>query len=246
MHRRNQIRVQNLSRFLNYILGHRPDEFGLVPDPDGFISYKELLRAIHEEPGWGYVKEGDIREVLMSEGRFLFEADENRIRALERRWHMDGDSPETPPPILYFAVRKRAHAHVVEKGLSSERHVVLSTDSEFALRIGRRRDPKPVLLEILTRPARLKGVSFAVFGDLYLAHEVPPDCISGPPVEEEAPPRKDAKTKEEKPGRRKAEFMPGSFLLDPHRDPAPHRAFKGKKTRGWKENARKLRKRKNQ
>jgi hypothetical protein len=37
----------------------------LVPDTEGFIGYKELLQAIHEEPGWGYVKLGDIREVLM-------------------------------------------------------------------------------------------------------------------------------------------------------------------------------------
>jgi putative RNA 2'-phosphotransferase len=241
MHRKNQIRVENLTRFLSYILGHRPDEFGLLPDAEGFITYKELLWAIHEESGWGYVKEGDIREVLMGTGRALFETGENRIRALDRRWQFEETAQEILPSILYFALRKRAHAHAMEKGLSSERRLLLSADPEFALRMGRRRDPKPVLLEILTKEARQRGVVFTPFGDLYLAGEIPADCISGPPVEEEPFPRKETKAKEEKP-QRKPDFMPGSFLLDPQRDPAPHRAFRGKKAKGWKEDARRLRK----
>lgn len=246
MHRKYRMRVENLTRFLRYVLGHRPDEFGLAPDPDGFITYKELLWAIHEEPGWGHVKQGDIREVLMGESRSLFEADENRIRALDRRWHIGEASAEGLPKILYYAVRKRAHFHVMEKGLSSERPLLLAGSPEFALRIGRRRDPKPVLLEVLTTAARQKGVSFAVLGDLYLAKEVPAECISGPPVEEEPLPRKPAREKEEKPAGRKADFMPGSFLLDPMRDPAPHRALKGKRGKGWKEGARKMRRRRSQ
>ena len=35
---------------------------------------------------------------------------------------------------------------------------------------------------------------------------------------------------------------PGTFLLDPSRDPDPYRKAKGKKRKGWKENARKMRK----
>ncbi|RJR29372.1 MAG: hypothetical protein C4576_35515 [Desulfobacteraceae bacterium] len=242
MHRRNRIRVENLSRLLSYILGHRPDEFGLVPDREGFIGYKELLQAIHEEPGWGYVRLGDIREVLMGESRSLFDFDENRIRALERRWQIDVGSPEKMPPILYVAVRKRAHAHTMEKGLASERNVVLSADSEFAMRLGRRRDNKPVLLEVQTSAARQKNCSFLVFGNLYLTREIPPECLSGPPVEVEAVARKVERPNEES-LIRKQEFMPGSFLLDAVRDPAPHRALRGKKGKGWKEEARKMRKR---
>jgi len=246
LHRRNRIRVENLTRLLKYILVHRPDEFGLVPDTEGFIGYRELLQAIHEESGWGYVKLGDIREVLMEAGRSLFDFDENRIRAVEHRWQIDaGSPPERMPSILYLAVRKKAHAHVMEKGLASDRNVVLSADPEFALRIGRRRDPKPVLLEVHTSAARKKNCSFAVFGDLYLTKEVPADGISGPPVEEEPVRRETEKPKEERQGK-KADFMPGSFLLDLRRDPAPHRGLKGKKGKSWKEEARKVRKRRSE
>ena len=35
LHKKTQIKVTDLSRFLIYILAHRPDEFGLVPDSTG-------------------------------------------------------------------------------------------------------------------------------------------------------------------------------------------------------------------
>ena len=58
---------------MTYILGHNPDEFGLVPDREGFITFKELLWAFHEEPGWSYVRQSSINEVLLSEDRTSFE-----------------------------------------------------------------------------------------------------------------------------------------------------------------------------
>jgi putative RNA 2'-phosphotransferase len=36
---------------LSYVLGRRPDEFGLVPDADGFVRLKDLLKALHEALG---------------------------------------------------------------------------------------------------------------------------------------------------------------------------------------------------
>lgn len=243
MHRKRQIRVDDLTRLLSYILGHRPDEFGLAPEPEGFISYKELLWAVHEESGWGYVKEADIREVLMGEGRTLFDYDESRIRAVDRRWVIETAFGENLPKILYTAVRKRAHGHAMEKGLVSERYLVLSPDPEFALKIGRRKDPEAVALEILTSMALERGGSFLFLGDVYLSKEIPAGCITGPPVREEAAPgRKIEKEEKERPGRRESDFMPGSFLLDLQRDPAPHRAGKGKRAKSWKEDARKVRK----
>ena len=46
--KKKQIKVDAFSRLMIYILGHGPDEFGLVPDKKGFVTYKELLQAIHE------------------------------------------------------------------------------------------------------------------------------------------------------------------------------------------------------
>ncbi len=243
MQRKSQIRVTDLSRFLIYILAHRPDEFGLVPDPGGFISIKDLLRAIHEEPGWGYVREGHIREVLAGKDRALFVQEEDRLRSVEKRWHLDLQTPsESTPKILFIAIRRKAHVHVMEKGLFSDRPLVLSPERDMALRIGKRRDQKPIMLEVLTGPAQQRGVFFHVFGDLYLARKIPPEFISGPPVPEEIPelqpPKKD------KPAPQPSALSGGTFVLEAHRDPDLSRRRDGRKPRGWKEDSRKMRRNK--
>ncbi|MGE5840131.1 MAG: RNA 2'-phosphotransferase [Deltaproteobacteria bacterium] len=243
MQRRAQIRVTDLSRFLTYILAHRPDEFGLVPDSMGFVAVKELLRAIHEEPGWGYVREGSIREVLPGRDRALFVLEDDRLRAVDKRWHMDLQTPsENAPKILFVAIRRKAHFRVMEKGLLSERLLVLSPNREMAMRIGRRRDQKPIMLEIMTGPARQQGVSFYAFGNLFLAREIPPEFISGPPVPEltvEAPP-----VKKEKTAPPPSILSGGTFVLDADRDPDRARRRDGRKPRGWKEESRKMRRNK--
>jgi putative RNA 2'-phosphotransferase len=228
-----------------YVLGHRPDEFGLVPDEEGFVTYKELLWAFHEEPGWGYVRKGHINEVLVGHDRNLFQAREDSIRALDRRWGSDVDHPpQRPPSILFVGVRRRAHSNVMEKGLAAPqgRHIVLSPDRNMAMRIGRRRDQKPVLLEISTRSLFEAGIALNPFGDLFVASQVPAEAITGPPV-----PKKDmeaAQKKEKAMVDKRPAFEPGTFVLDVNRDPDPSRRTKGKKRKGWKEEARKTRRRK--
>ena len=227
-----------------YILGHRPDEFGLIPDRDGFVTYKELLWAIHEEPGWGYVRQGHINEVLMGGDRGLFQADDNRIRVLENRWHLDlENTPQSIPKVLFTPVRRRAHPHVMEKGLMAGegKYIILAPGKEMAMRIGRRRDQKPVLLEIMASPAHKEGYLFYAFGDLFLATEIPEKFISGPPVSKEV-----LKTHGDEKERKKEgqpDFEAGTFVLDIKRGPGSYQGPRGKKRRGWKEEARRLRKR---
>jgi len=244
--RHHQIRTDSLSRFLVYVLGHRPDEFGLVPDRDGFIAYKELLQAIHEEEDWRYVRRSHINEVLLGGDRSCFESENERIRSVDRRWELDFHHPAfSLPKILYTAVRRKAHPVVMEKGLkgTGERHVVLSPTQDMASKIGRRRDQAPVVLEILADAAKERRVFFFSFGDLFLSPGIPARFIAGPPVPKEMLERpKDKDKTAEKSQKRPLVSTPGTFILDPSRDPDPHRKAKGKKRKGWKEAARKIRK----
>ena len=231
-----------------YILGHRPDEFGLVPDIEGFITYKELLWAIHEEPGWGYVRQGHINEVLMGKERDLFQPEDKRIRALDRRWHLDLDNPTlSSPKILFTAIRRKAHPFVMEKGLKSTegRHIILSSDRDMAKRIGHRRDQNPVLLEIMAASAQEEEIFFYPFGHLFLATDIPARFISGPPVSKEVLVTQwTTETKKDHFMPRPIDFSPGTFLLDMNKDPDPFRRAKGKKPKGWKESARRMRRKK--
>ena len=242
--RKTQIKLQSLGRLLVYILGYRPDEFGLVPHGDGFIAVKDLIKAIHEEPGWGYVRQSHINEILTGKEKDLFEWEEGKIRARERHWKMDfSPSFQGLPKILFLGVRRKAHAHAMTRGLRPppNGHIVLTTDRDMALRIGARKDQKPVLLEVRTAQAQEEGIPFFSFEDLFLAREIPAACISGPPLPKEA--TTSIKADIERIPETHTERGAGTFLLDARRDPAPHRREKGKKRKSWKEDARKLRRR---
>jgi len=232
---------------LAYMLGHRPFEFGLVPDEMGFVPIKDLLQALHEEPGWGYAREGSINEVLMGEGRSLFEHINKKIRTIDREWSFDYDGTiDLPGKILFLGIRRKAHPVVMENGLrmTGGSYYVLSPDREMAERIGKRHDHQPVILEIMADAAQREGVSVRRFGDLFLTEEIPVRFIAGPPV-----PKNVIKAREEKDaGRKEKEIIPqfqaGTFLLDLEKTPSQYRKEKGgKKKRTWKEDARKERKR---
>lgn len=227
-----------------YILGHKPYEFGLVPDPEGCVTFKELLWAMHEEPGCGHVNQGNIREVLMGEDRCLFEADDKKIRTLDKRWNLNlEDQIQSLPKLLYLGIRRKAHPVVMEKGLRAieSSYYPLSSDRDMAQRIGKRRDQQPVILEIMADRAQTEGNLFYAFGTLFLTPEIQPRYIAGPPV-----PKEIIQAREERPKKKKEEIPPafeaGTFLLDINRDTDRSRRKKGKKKKGWKEEARKFRK----
>jgi putative RNA 2'-phosphotransferase len=232
---------------LLYVLGRKPHEFALVPDREGFVTYKELIQALNEEPGWRYVRQSHIHEVLLGKNRELFQPEEKRIRATDTHWELDFGKPSsTLPAILYMAVRRKAHPVVMEKGLRSAegRYLILSPARDMAFRIGKRRDQEPVVLEILARAAGSEGVNFYAFGDLFLGIEIPARFIAGPPISKEVleERRPEASQKEAVPKKRPYE-TPGTFLLDLARDPDLYRRAKGRKRKGWKEEARGQRKR---
>jgi len=244
--RQQQMRTEGLSRFLLYVLGHRPDEFGLVPDESGFISCKELLQALGEEEGWRHVRRSHIHEVLLGNDRALFQSEDERLRSTDHRWELDVHRPVLPvPTILYAAIRRRAHPVVMEHGLKKpgDRPLVLSASRDMAARIGRRRGPDPVILEILGAAAAENGVAFYGFGDLFLSPDIPVRFIAGPPVPKDVMEgRKEKDKTADKPSKVPSSPTPGTFVLDPSRDPDLFRQSKGRKRKGWKEAARKMRK----
>jgi len=75
-----------------------------------------------------------------------------------------------------------------------------------------------------------------------LSLDIPARFISGPQVSKEVMERRSqAEAKKDKTMPRPVDFTPGSFSLDISRDPDLHRRAKGKKQRGWKEDARRIR-----
>jgi putative RNA 2'-phosphotransferase len=236
---------EGLRKLMAFILGRRPDEFGLVLDEQGFVRIKDLIKAITEEQGWGYVRKSHIREVLMTSAEPYFVMDEDRIKAVDDDKLLSFGEETTPPKRLYQCVRRRAYPVVFKEGIrtSGKRQIFLTTTEDLARRMGKRRDSDPVMLTVQAEKAFKAGLRFFKQGELIYATDfIPPDCFVGPPLPREK--KKEAPKKGEERLETQGQ-LPGSVLFDPSRSEALYRQrTKGKQPRkevGWKEDVRKLR-----
>jgi len=205
--------LKKQAKFLTYILGVQPDEFGLVADKDGFIKIKDLLKAIHEEDDWRAFRQGQLNEIMISLPRSPFEISEKTIRAKDRKNLPVRSPPDTPPKLLYTCIRRKALYAVVEKGITpmGRKHVILSADKDMALRIGRRIDASPALLTVHVDQAIQAGVLFLQSGKrLFLARDIPVGCFTTPPL-----PKEPRQMQSKEPGKvKERDRTPGSFFPD--------------------------------
>jgi putative RNA 2'-phosphotransferase len=204
---------KQLARFVSYVLGRKPDEFGLVLHPNGFVKLKEFLKAIHEEEGWSYVRRSHIEEIIISLSDPPIEIYEDSIRATCRD-HLPGQiQVATLPRLLYTCVRRKAYPFVLERGIfpGSHLYVILSSVKDMADKIGKRIDPQPVALTVHTHQAVAAGVIFYQTGEaLYRTEFLPVGCFSGPLL----PKRKIETTPRRQPEDPGKQVLPGSFLID--------------------------------
>jgi hypothetical protein len=87
--------------------------------------------------------------------------------------------------------------------------------------------------------AQKEGILFHAFGNLFLTKEIRSRYIAGPPLPKEIIKSKEAKPKKEE--IKPPDFQAGTFVLDESRDMDRSRKKKSKKRKGWKEEARKFR-----
>jgi len=227
--------LKKLANLLIYILERKPDEFGLVPDDDGYVKIKTLIRAVNEEEGFKYVRPFHIDDILASLPDTQIEIRDALIRAKNIDNLPKKAAAVNPPKLLYTCVRKKAHVFVLENGIHpvGNEKVVLSATREMAVRIGKRFDQSPVLLTVHLQKAHDAGVIFYSSGELYCSSHIPPACFTGPP-----PPKQ---KEEPKPANKQIELtpktMPGSYILNIGQDEEKKRRTELQRKRkevGWK------------
>lgn len=237
----NPKELNRLSKFLAYMLGRHPDEFGLVPDSDGFVKLKEFLKAVNEESGWRHLRKSHINELCFSHTNPGVDVVDTMIRATDRSRLPEPHIASHYPKLLYICIRPKAYPVVLDKGISPRQGpwAILSSDKNLALRLGRRIDSSPILLTINTQQTMTAEVEILAFGEkLFLASHIPKECFTGPPVPKE---KRDVKEKKQ-PAQPLSPPTPGSFYIELDQPKHDHRSknnSKGKKQKGWKEARRK-------
>ncbi len=241
---------KTLAKTLDYITRRSPGEHGLFWDPDGTMPWKEVYWALQEDLCLRFVRESTIRELSLLGMELPFALDGNLLR-LRPEFDMPVYPPVSDvPKRLYFGLKPKNLVHTQNNGLRTTRRrfVALCAERELALRIARRNEQAPILIEILAREACESGLSLLVAGPhLYLIESVPVEFILFPKVRQDVADRLAAPARKPEPG--PSPFStPGSFIVQPHHLEASLGAgkssAKGVKRdlkEGWKKEGRKER-----
>ncbi len=247
-----QKQIEQFAKLAATILGHCPYEFGLVPDADGFVKIKEFIQSIIETDGWRHISIRHVNDMMLMLTDPPVEVDHNRIRAKDRD-HLPPCGPcENPPKLLYISIKQKSYPAVVTDGIHPTFHarVICSEDPAIAERIGKRRDPHPVLLTVHTGLMKNQGLIIYQSGEgIYQADNIPAGCFTGPPLPNEKHVGNHAEKKLNPADIYKRQAQAGAFHFDPFSiNPSTKNSQKGKhgeKDLSWKRNKKRLRKEKN-
>jgi putative RNA 2'-phosphotransferase len=177
--------LKSLSKFISLVLRHRPEEFGLTLDSDGFAPFDALLTVVKERFSGEAIRQ-DVESVIAGDehGKKRFEMIDGRVRAVFG--HSTG-TPQIiypsvqPPEVLYHGTVRRFARQILLEGLKPQtrQYVHLTTNREEAERVGRRHGRDFVLLTIRALDAHGSGVTFFQADDeRFLVNHIPPEFIA--------------------------------------------------------------------
>ncbi len=173
-----------ISKFLSFVLRHRPDEIGVQLDPAGWIDVDELLSGCKQHDF--EISRAQIESVVKNSDkqRFALSDDKKRIRA--NQGHSvpvdPGYEPATPPAILHHGTATRFIDSIRATGLSkrTRTHVHLSSSIDTARAVGERHG-KLALLEVDAEGMMRDGHIFYLSANgVWLTESVPWKYIKFP------------------------------------------------------------------
>ena len=175
----------NVSKFLSYVLRHKPEKIGIALSESGWVSVEELIEKTNKKGG--VVLNLQLLEEVVAEdkkGRYSFTEDKKLIRANQgHSVEVDlGLKNVVPPVVLYHGTVDKVLKKIKKNGLlPMSRHAVhLSKDVETAKVVGSRRGVA-VILEINSKAMFADGYKFQCSENgVWLTSQVPPRYIKFP------------------------------------------------------------------
>ena len=173
--------IQKTSKFLSYVLRHRPDEIGITLDAQGWVAIADLLKNANAH-GKQLTESSVLEAVRTSDKqRFAISSDGLQIRANQgHSVKIDLALPQTmPPTILFHGTASRFIASIMVQGLiaGSRHHVHLSATQDTARTVGARHG-MPVILEVKAKEMHEAGFPFFLSENgVWLTEAVPPQYL---------------------------------------------------------------------
>jgi putative RNA 2'-phosphotransferase len=169
--------LNNKSKFLAYILRHKPEKANLKLEKDGWVSVYDLISNTD-------ISMDELEEIVKTDDkkRYSFNIDNTKVRANQ------GHSTNTvikftkkiPPVILYHGTSLRFWISIQKNGLDkmNRQYVHLSKDIETAYKVGVRHG-EPIILKINCLEMVKDGYDFFISDNgVWLTDNVPPKYIT--------------------------------------------------------------------
>jgi putative RNA 2'-phosphotransferase len=176
------------SKFLSYVLRHRPDAIGLSLDAQGWAVIDDLVRLSQasQQP----LSRAMIVAVVRTNDKQRFRLSDDGSRMRASQGHSLGVAlaltPQEPPTILFHGTATRFLEAILKEGIKagSRRQVHLSATYDTAITVGQRHGT-PVVLAVQARAMYHTGLTFSrADNSVWLTDHVPVAFIrrlSGPP-----------------------------------------------------------------
>ena len=171
-----------ISKFLSFVLRHRPDSIGIGLDSHGWTDVDTLLAQCRVHGHNITLQELNDVVTNNSKKRFAFSEDGQSIRASQgHSVEVDlGYRAKKPPEVLYHGTAAQFMSTINKKGLlkMKRHHVHLSQDADTARTVGSRHG-KPVVLQIRAGDMDRKGFKFFLSDNgVWLVDAVPPEFFT--------------------------------------------------------------------
>jgi putative RNA 2'-phosphotransferase len=171
---------ERISRFLTYLLRHRPKEYPLVYDKRGFVEWGDIVELVQER--FYDVTEEQIRAVVTDSEKKRFEIVDDKVRATYGHSFpidLEGAAVE-PPAQLYHGAARDLAQWMLRSGLKprDRQYVHLSVTADEAESVAKRHDPSPAIIVVDAQAAHDEGIPFYQSGPLFLTQNVPAKFLS--------------------------------------------------------------------
>lgn len=171
-----------LSKFLSFVLRHKPDAIGLTLDQQGWARIDELI-AKGNAAGTTFSRD-DLQQLVLSSDKQRFSISEDGLRIRAAQGHSVsvelGLTPQEPPAVLYHGTATRFVDSILAAGLlpQSRQQVHLSADEETARLVGQRHG-KPAIFKVEALRMHAQGLKFYLSDNgVWLTDQVPPEFLA--------------------------------------------------------------------
>lgn len=171
---------RNTSKYLSYVLRHKPEAIGITLDEHGWANVDELIAGINKTYP---LTISELEEIVRTDEkhRYSFSEDKNLIRANQgHSIAVDVELEQVEPPeCLYHGTAEKYMDSIDKIGLISKSrlYVHLSGDIDNAIKVGKRHGT-PVIYRVDSKKMYSEGFSFFLsVNGVWLTEKVPAEYL---------------------------------------------------------------------